>query len=140
MTYTAKREDLMASANELFEVVLSGAVKIEINQTYPLKESGAPGAYAEERVMPAHIAVKLPEGVDDQTAAAAMLKGMTAQFLIRQCFRVEPGMTVLLHAAAGMTRSSALPTWPSAIALPMPTCRQGLTPKNGSCRRVSPLN
>ncbi|NKB49306.1 MAG: NADPH:quinone reductase [Alphaproteobacteria bacterium] len=60
-----------------------------------------PGAYAEERVMPARIAVKLPDGVDDQTAAAAMLKGMTAQFLIRQCFRVEPGMTVLLHAAAG---------------------------------------
>lgn len=59
------------------------------------------GAYAEERVMPAHIAVKLPDGVDDQTAAAAMLKGMTAQFLIRQCFRVEPGMTVLFHATAG---------------------------------------
>jgi len=59
------------------------------------------GAYSEERVMPAHIAVKLPDGVDDQTAAAAMLKGMTAQFLIRQCFHVEPGMTVLLHAAAG---------------------------------------
>ncbi len=59
------------------------------------------GAYSEERVMPAHIAVKLPDGVDDQTAAAAMLKGMTVQFLIRQCFRVEPGMTVLLHAAAG---------------------------------------
>jgi len=60
-----------------------------------------PGAYAEERVMPARIAVKLPDGVDDRTAAAAMLKGMTVQFLIRQCFRVEPGMTVLLHAAAG---------------------------------------
>lgn len=59
------------------------------------------GAYAEERIMPARIAVKLPDSVDDQTAAAAMLKGMTAQFLIRQCFRVEPGMTVLLHAAAG---------------------------------------
>jgi len=60
-----------------------------------------PGAYSEARIMPAEIAVKLPDGVDDRTAAAAMLKGMTAQFLIRQCFRVEPGMTVLLHAAAG---------------------------------------
>ncbi len=39
MTYTAKREDLVATANELFEVVLSGAVKIEINQTYPLAET-----------------------------------------------------------------------------------------------------
>ena len=60
-----------------------------------------PGAYSEERVMPAKIAVKLPDGVGDKTAAAAMLKGMTVQFLIRQCFCVEPGMTVLLHAAAG---------------------------------------
>ncbi len=39
MAYTAKREDLMASANELFEVVLSGAVKIEVSQTYPLSEA-----------------------------------------------------------------------------------------------------
>ncbi|MEE8499177.1 MAG: zinc-binding dehydrogenase, partial [Kiloniellales bacterium] len=39
MTYTAKRKDLETSANELFEVVLSGAVKIEINQTYPLSET-----------------------------------------------------------------------------------------------------
>ena len=59
------------------------------------------GAYSEERVMPAHIAVKIPEGIDDAVAAAAMLKGMTTQFLIRQLFRVEPGMNVLLHAAAG---------------------------------------
>ena len=51
--------------------------------------------------MPAAIALKLPDAVDDQTAAAAMLKGMTAQFLVRQTFRVEAGMTVLLHAAAG---------------------------------------
>ena len=59
------------------------------------------GAYSEERIMPAHIAVKIPDGIDDAVAAAAMLKGMTTQFLIRQLFRVEPGMTVLLHAAAG---------------------------------------
>lgn len=59
------------------------------------------GAYSEARVMPAKIAVKLPDAVNDQVAAASMLKGMTAQFLIRQTFRVEPGMTVLLHAAAG---------------------------------------
>ena len=59
------------------------------------------GAYSEERIMPAHIAVKIADGIDDAVAAAAMLKGMTTQFLIRQLFRVEPGMTVLLHAAAG---------------------------------------
>jgi len=59
------------------------------------------GAYAEERVMPASIAVKVPDAINDQTAAAMMLKGMTVQFLIRRCFKVEPGMTVLWHAAAG---------------------------------------
>jgi NADPH:quinone reductase len=59
------------------------------------------GAYAEVRVMPAKIAVKLPDAIDDRSAAAMMLKGMTVQFLIRRCFRVEPGMTVLWHAAAG---------------------------------------
>jgi NADPH2:quinone reductase len=59
------------------------------------------GAYAEARVMPAKIAVKVPDAINDQTAAAMMLKGMTVQFLIRRCFKVEPGMTVLWHAAAG---------------------------------------
>ena len=59
------------------------------------------GAYAEARVMPAKIAVKVPDAIDDKTAAAMMLKGMTVQFLIRRCFKVEPGMTVLWHAAAG---------------------------------------
>ena len=59
------------------------------------------GAYAEARVMPAKIAVKVPDAIDDMTAAAMMLKGMTVQFLIRRCFKVEPGMTVLWHAAAG---------------------------------------
>lgn len=59
------------------------------------------GAYAEERVMPARIAVKLPDAIGADTAAAMMLKGMTVQFLIRSCFRVEKGVTVLWHAAAG---------------------------------------
>src|SRR3546814_10306896 len=43
----------------------------------------------------------LPDAIADETAAAMMLKGMTVQFLIRACFRVEKGMTVLWHAAAG---------------------------------------
>lgn len=59
------------------------------------------GAYAEERVMPAKIAVKLPDDISDEQAAAMMLKGMTVQFLIKSCFPVEPGSTVLWHAAAG---------------------------------------
>ncbi len=59
------------------------------------------GAYAEERVMPAKIAVKLPDGISDEQAAGMMLKGMTTQFLIKTCFPVEKGSTVLWHAAAG---------------------------------------
>jgi len=59
------------------------------------------GAYAEERVMPAKIAVKLPDGISDEQAAGMMLKGMTTQFLIKSCFPVEKGSSVLWHAAAG---------------------------------------
>ena len=59
------------------------------------------GAYATARVMPAAPLVKIPDGIDDVQAAGMMLQGMTARYLIRQTFRVERGMTVLFHAAAG---------------------------------------
>jgi len=62
---------------------------------------GPPGAYAERRVMPAGPLVKLPDAVSDRQAASMMLQGMTAQYLIRRAYRVQPGETVLLHAAAG---------------------------------------
>jgi NADPH2:quinone reductase len=51
--------------------------------------------------MPANILVPIPDGVADQTAAAVMLKGMTAQYLIRRTYPVKAGETVLFHAAAG---------------------------------------
>ncbi|QJQ02550.1 quinone oxidoreductase family protein [Herbaspirillum rubrisubalbicans] len=59
------------------------------------------GAYAEERVMPADILVKLPEAISFDTAAAMMLQGMTVQYLLRQTYVVQPGETILFHAAAG---------------------------------------
>jgi NADPH:quinone reductase len=59
------------------------------------------GAYAEERLIPADRLIKLPDGIDDKTAAAMMLKGLTVQYLIRQTYRVKAGDTILLHAAAG---------------------------------------
>jgi NADPH:quinone reductase len=59
------------------------------------------GAYAEEWLLPADRLIKLPDGIDDKTAAAMMLKGLTAQYLIRQTYRVKAGDTILLHAAAG---------------------------------------
>jgi NADPH2:quinone reductase len=62
---------------------------------------GSAGAYAEERVMAAERLVPLPDGIDDRTAAAMMLKGMTAQYLLRQTIEVRAGDTILFHAAAG---------------------------------------
>jgi NADPH2:quinone reductase len=63
--------------------------------------SGPPGAYAEKRLVAADRLVPIPEGISDEQAAGMMLKGMTAQYLLRRTFRVEPGHTVLIHAAAG---------------------------------------
>ncbi|BDB23488.1 quinone oxidoreductase [Cupriavidus sp. P-10] len=59
------------------------------------------GAYAQIRVMPADIVVRLPDAIPFDTAAAMMLQGLTAQYLIRDSYKVQPGDTVLLHAAAG---------------------------------------
>jgi NADPH2:quinone reductase len=59
------------------------------------------GAYAAERVIPADRVVKLPDTIDDRTAAAMMLKGMTVEYLIRRTYPVRAGQTVLFHAASG---------------------------------------
>ena len=59
------------------------------------------GAYAERRIVPAERMVKIPSGIDDRTAAAMMLKGMTAEYLIRRTYKVKEGDTILVHAAAG---------------------------------------
>ncbi len=63
--------------------------------------SGPIGAYAEVLLRPADRLVKIPAGVNDRTAAAMMLKGLTAQYLIRRTYRVKKGDTILVHAAAG---------------------------------------
>ena len=62
---------------------------------------GPPGAYATARVMSAERLVKLPDGIDDRTAATLMLKGLTVQYLFRQTYRLKAGDTILFHAAAG---------------------------------------
>ena len=59
------------------------------------------GAYAEQRVVAADRAVKVPDGISDEQAAAMMLKGMTAEYLLRRTFKVKAGDTILFHAAAG---------------------------------------
>ena len=64
--------------------------------------AGGPiGAYADERVMPAERLVPVPDGITDQQAAAMMLKGMTAWYLVRRTHPVKRGETILIHAAAG---------------------------------------
>jgi len=63
--------------------------------------SGPIGAYAEFHVVNAERAVKVPDGVPLTTAAAALLKGMTAEFLLRRCYPLQAGQFTLIHAAAG---------------------------------------
>jgi len=60
-----------------------------------------PGAYAQERVMPAERLVKLPDGISDDDAASVMLQGLTAHYLLRRTYPVKAGDTILIHAAAG---------------------------------------
>jgi len=59
------------------------------------------GAYAEQRIMPAAVLVPLPETVSEDQAAALMLQGMTVEYLLHRTYKLEPGQTLLIHAAAG---------------------------------------
>jgi NADPH2:quinone reductase len=63
--------------------------------------NGPTGSYCEERVMPADRLIKVPKEIDFRTAAAMTLKGLTAQFLLRQTFPIKKKHTILFHAAAG---------------------------------------
>jgi NADPH2:quinone reductase len=63
--------------------------------------AAAPGSYAERVLVPAKVAVPVPAGLSDEQAAAALLQGMTAQYLVSSTYPVAPGDTVLVHAAAG---------------------------------------
>ena len=59
------------------------------------------GSYAQRRLIPSRLLVRLPGGVTDEQAAAMMLKGCTVQYLLRRTYPLQPGQTILLHAAAG---------------------------------------
>lgn len=61
------------------------------------------GAYAEERIVPAASVVALPDGISYEAAASMMLKGLTAEYLLHRTYKVKPGDTILVHAAAGAT-------------------------------------
>jgi NADPH2:quinone reductase len=76
--------------------------------------TGPLGAYAEMNVVPAERAVHVPDAVSPELAAAALLKGMTAEFLIQRTFHVKQGDKILVHAAAGGV-GSILTQWAAAI-------------------------
>lgn len=61
------------------------------------------GAYAEERIVPASTVVSLPDAISYEAAASMMLKGLTAEYLLHRTYKVKPGDTILVHAAAGAT-------------------------------------
>ena len=63
--------------------------------------AGPDGAYAEARNVPAARVVKLPDGIEERTAAAMMIRGMTARYLLHETYAVKPGDAILVHAAAG---------------------------------------
>jgi len=88
-----------AEAAGVIEALGPGATGLHVGQAvaYVIPT----GAYREARVVPADRLVPLPQGITPEVAAASMLKGLTAQYLVTACHRVAPGDTILVHAAAG---------------------------------------
>jgi NADPH2:quinone reductase len=92
----------MVPGNEGAGVVVSvGAGVSDLKPGDRVAYGTATGGYAAERNILAEKLMKVPDSIDDKTAAGMMLKGLTAQYLLRRTFKVEQGNTVLVHAAAG---------------------------------------
>jgi NADPH:quinone reductase len=83
------------------QVIELGAGVTDLKVGDRVAYAGNIGGYASERLMPADRVVKIPEGITDQTAAAMMLQGMTARYLLRKTYKVDKDTTLLWHAAAG---------------------------------------
>jgi NADPH:quinone reductase len=84
----------------VIEAVGPGVKQLQVGDRVAYSLQGS-GAYTAARLVPAERLVKIPDAVDDRTAAAATLKGLTAQMLLRQVYRVRKGDALLVHAAAG---------------------------------------
>jgi NADPH2:quinone reductase len=81
------------------EAIGGGVTNIQVGDR--VAYAGPIGGYAEERLIAADRLIKLPDGISTEQAAAAMLQGMTVHLLLRSVHRVQPGETILIHAAAG---------------------------------------
>jgi NADPH2:quinone reductase len=84
----------------IVETVGPGVTDVVVGQRVACV-AGPDGAYAEARNVPAARVIPLLSGIDDRTAAAMMVRGMTARYLLKQTYAVQPGDTILIHAAAG---------------------------------------
>lgn len=83
------------------EAVGPGVTDLKVGDHVAYGQPGAMGAYSQERIIAVDKIVRIPAGIGEQTAAAMMLKGMTAQYLLRRCYQVKSGDTIVVHAAAG---------------------------------------
>lgn len=92
---------LGGEAAGVVEAVGAEVTRFKVGDRVATAGSGAPGAYADYSVSHAERTVRVPAGIDSRTAAAALLKGMTTEFLLRRLHAVQPGETILVHAAAG---------------------------------------
>ncbi|PRY73451.1 NADPH:quinone reductase [Halomonas ventosae] len=97
------------------DAVGEGVTHLEVGDRVAYAQ-GPLGAYAEQHVLPAAKVVALPAGIDVETAAASMLKGLTVQYLLRQTCPLEGGETILWHAAAGGVGSIAC-QWARALGV-----------------------
>ncbi|KAK9724430.1 hypothetical protein RND81_05G071200 [Saponaria officinalis] len=97
------------------------------------------GSYAEEQILPANRVVPVPSSVDPVTAASVMLKGLTAHCLLRRCFEVQSGHTILVHAAAGGV-GSLLCQWGNALGATVigtvSTKEKAIQAKEDGCHHV----
>jgi NADPH:quinone reductase len=100
-TYKAPRFPFVPGKEGAGEIIAVGEGVSDRKVGDRVAYSNAAGTYAEEVLLDAAWAVPLPEGLDEELAAAIMLKGMTAEYLLRRTFKVGPGTTILFHAAAG---------------------------------------
>ena len=95
------------------EAVGPGVDNLKVGQRVAYA-GGQMGSYSEARNISAGVLVPVPDGIEDQTAAAMMLKGMTVHMLMFKCYAVQPGDTILVHAAAGGV-GSIMCQWANAL-------------------------